>query len=76
MVRLVSITRVSEFISKLFLTKYQRALVSSFKQYKMDDLKEKEVENDPSRLLGGTTIQNYSSDTFEIRNEEQLTIEH
>ena len=34
----VSNQRVSEFISKIVMTRYQRALVQSFKKYQLDDM--------------------------------------
>ena len=34
----VSNQRISEFMSKLITTRYQRALVQSFKKYQLDDM--------------------------------------
>ena len=38
LVQVLKIKRISEFISKLFLKRHQRALVSSFRQYQFDQL--------------------------------------
>ena len=37
-VKFIYVVRISQFLSKLVLRKHQRALVTSFKKYQIDDL--------------------------------------
>ena len=51
-VKLLYVQRIGQFIAKLILKKHQRALVTSFKKYQVDDLGESiETGNDSSQLL-------------------------
>ena len=46
-VSLIQGLRVGQFIAKLILNKHQRALVTSFKKYQIDDLRQTELtDND------------------------------
>ena len=75
-VKLVSISRMSKFVAKLFLNKYQRALINSFKNYQVDDLNE--VNSDEKeQLLAYQTIQIEEPSESEMieRQSDKLTKE-
>ena len=44
-VKLVYVNRIGQFLAKLILKKHQRALVTSFKKYQVDDLGERTTES-------------------------------
>ena len=53
--KLLYVQRIGQFIAKLILKKHQRALVTIFKKYQVDDLGESiETGNDSSQLLAPT----------------------
>ena len=53
-VKLLYVQRVGQFIAKLILRKHQRALVTSFKQYQVDDLADRKAAAKEDALLRPT----------------------
>ena len=59
-VKLLYVQRVGQFIAKLILKKHQRALVTSFRKYQLDDLGQKSSDktaDESSTLLHQPSIQ-------------------
>ena len=54
-VKLIYVQRIGQFVAKLILKKHQRALVTSFKKYQIDDLKQAEETSDNLNDYGRTS---------------------
>ena len=61
-VKFLYVHRIGQFIAKLMLNKHQRALVTSFKKYQIDDLGDKQVSSrlDTLLSLAKTSPSNYA----------------